>query len=360
MAWLDADRVEIVDGDRLVVVEVALLLRQVVGGGQGVGQDHAGLFAHLAAVEAQGVVVQQERVLVLGAGEVPGRLVQEGVVLGMHAQDRIDRQPHGRRRPRPVGDLRLIHPQPGHERRGRLGIGQGDASHQLPGVLQVRLGHAVGVVVVVDQGGVFVWPGDAGDAEGAAAARTEAADLQPDARGLPHHLGPVFDQEGLVAGRPVVGLHREGDVGVDVVLGRAAGEIGRGLVAGDGPPGIERAAGVVHLAGVQAGAVQGGCAEHQLAAGPFGGGHRQHRHGEHLGVPEAVALVALAADALGGDADRPVAWGVLAQLEQVVTQGGLELGGLRRVDLGLVPEGGEVGGLDGGQGLEAAIGQGPR
>ena len=81
--------------------------------------------------------------------------------------------------------------------RGQRGVSGGWRQRHPVGdsgrVAQVPLRHPVGVVVVVDQGGVLVRAGHFVDAERAAVARIEMADVEPDPRGLEQHLGAAFE-----------------------------------------------------------------------------------------------------------------------------------------------------------------------
>ena len=78
-------------------------------------------------------------------------------------------------------------------------------------------------------------------------ARVVRADVEPDARGIHHQLGAVLDEKGLVAGGLDVVLHRMRDVGVQVVLRGAGGEVGRAFLAGDRAPREQRTAPVCEL-----------------------------------------------------------------------------------------------------------------
>src|SRR6185312_12195280 len=124
------------------------------------------------------------------------------------------------------------------------------------GIAKVLLRHAVGVVVVVDQGGVLVGPGDVVDAERAATAGIEMSDLQPDPRGLDQDFRAALGQKGAVPAGLDVEPDRKRDRGVYVILRRSAGVMRRALVAVDRAPRVERTALMVHLARMGAGPIE--------------------------------------------------------------------------------------------------------
>jgi hypothetical protein len=91
-----------------------------------------------------------------------------------------------------------------------------------------------------------------------------------------------------------------------VVLRRAGREIGGRLQAGDRPPWVERAA-LAEVDRSLARLVQGPHPVLQQRAGDRGLGVDKERQREDLGIPEVVALVALAGEALRGEAGATVA-----------------------------------------------------
>ncbi len=121
-----------------------------------------------------------------------------------------------------------------------------------------------------------------------------------------------------------------GDVGVDVVLRGAGGVVGRGLLAVDRAPREERAR-LRQLARATAGRVEhagSGTAARSRAIRRRGVG--EERQDVDLGVPEVVALVAGAGDALGRDAGLLGAGAGLRELEQVPADRLLDRRGGRR------------------------------
>ena len=208
------------------------------------------------------------------------------------------------------------------------------------GDLEVLLGHQVRVGVVVDDGRVLVGPGHAVDAEAPAAALGEEPEPHPEARGLDQHLGALVEQEPEVARDAVVLVHRVGDVGVDVVL-RGAGRVPRrGLLAVDRAPRIERAR-VADLLGAAARRAEHPDAEVERLPGPLGVRVDEERQDVDLGVPEVVALVAVAGHALGRHAEALAARRGLQQLEEVEAHGLLEVGRALEPDVAAAPEVGD-------------------
>ena len=205
------------------------------------------------------------------------------------------------------------------------------------GDLEVLLRHQVRVGVVVDDGRVLVGPGHAVDAEAPVAALGEEPEAHPEARRLDEHLGALVEQEPEVAGDAVVLVHRVGDVGVDVVL-RGAGRVPRrGLLAVDRPPRVERAR-VADLLRAAARGAEHPDAEVERLPGPLGVRVDEERQDVDLGVPEVVALVAVAGDALGRHAEALAARRGLQELEEVEAHGLLEVGRAVEPDVAAAPE----------------------
>ena len=184
----------------------------------------------------------------------------------------------------------------------------------------MHLRHAVGVVVVVDQRGVFVRTGDRIDAERAAAARIEMPDLQPDARRFGKNFRAHLGEKGAVAARFGVKSHGESHRRVDVVLRGTARIVRRTFVAADRAPRIQRAARMIHLARMRTRAIEHAITPDQARLHQLRRGETEHRQHEGFRIPEHVAFVTFAGHALGGDAAGAVAVGGLEQMEQVQTQ----------------------------------------
>ncbi|MBW8810119.1 MAG: hypothetical protein JF591_15135, partial [Lysobacter sp.] len=271
-------------------------------------------------VESWVVVEQQRPVFALVLGEGPARLVEEGVVLRVDSQRFIVMQEHALAGAAPGVDLVRLQLQALGQRLQLLGTFALQLFPHAHGAQQMLLGHAVGVEVVVDQRGVFVGAGDFVDAERAAAARIEVTDLRPDARGFEHDLGAAFDQEIQVAGRIQVQAQPIRDRGIDVIRGRTRWVVRRAFAAGDRAPREQRAVRMIHLARVPARRFQREEARMQHRARDLRRGVGHHRQHEGFGVPEIMALVAFAGQALGGGAVDAVASGRLQQMEQVETQ----------------------------------------
>ena len=325
--------------ERVVVVEVALLLGgRELAAEQHLGQHDVGLLEHLVAVDDERVVVQQKRVVARRrAFEVPRRAVQERVVLGVDPEALVQRDAHQVCGTPPLAHLVFAQPDRPRECRPSLGRRHGQVIGQPDRVAKVCPGHEVRVAVVVDQRRVLVGACDLVDAEGAIAGRDVVPQVRPQAGGLEHDLGATLEQERPVAGRRDVLPDRVGDVGVDVVLGRAGGEVRRRLLPSDGAPRIQRAA-LAHLCRTLASPVQDPASVAEQGAGNRGLRVGEERQGEDLGVPEVVTVVALARQALRGQARPPVATCGLEQAEQVVAHALLERLVAVDLDVGDAPE----------------------
>ncbi len=182
------------------------------------------------------------------------------------------------------------------------------------------LRHPVGVVVVVDQRGVFVWSGHIIDAERTGTALIEMPDLQPDACGLNQHFRAGVGEETAVVAGFDVQLDRERDGGVDVILRRTARVMCRAFVTADRAPWIQRATRMIHLAGVGARAIERVQAKEQARLDQRRCGKRERGQHEGFRIPEHMAFVALAGQALRGDAAISVARRGLKDVEQVELQ----------------------------------------
>ena len=202
---------------------------------------------------------------------------------------------------------------------------------------EVLARHQVRVGVVVDDGRVLVRAGHGVDHELAVAALGEEAEPEPEARRLDQHLAAAVEHQRVVAGDRAVLADRVRDVRVDVVLRGAGGVARRRLLAGDRAPGEQRAA-VVELAGASAGGVEHADPKREHVARLLRARVREERRDVDLGVPEVVALVAVAGDALGRDAVAPGAGGRLQEREEVEADRALEPGLALDLDVGVAPE----------------------
>lgn len=167
------------------------------------------------------------------------------------------------------------------------------------------------------------------------------AQRTPQPGGLDQQLEADLALEVEVTGRRDVAAHGVGDVGADVEAGRAGRPVGRALLPADGAPREGRA---LQAEGLRAlpGQIQRRVppAQHVRGRGRLGVGQgRQH---ERLGVPERVAVVARAGEALG--ADRPLlgAGAGLQHVEEAEAHRLLHLRVTLDLDVGVVPERVEV------------------
>jgi hypothetical protein len=115
-------------------------------------------------------------------------------------------------------------------------------------------------------------------------------------------------------------------------------EVGRGLLAVDGPPREQRPP-LAQFTGPLPGPIEHAVPEAQQVPGDPRLGVRQQRQDIDLGVPEVVALIARSGLALGRDADPFGPPGRLGHLVEVPPNGLLEP---HRVDLGLHADVGAV------------------
>eukprot|EP00906_Rhabdomonas_costata_P004892 RCo007330 len=249
-----------------------------------------------------------------GVLEVPRLLLQEAVILGVYPQHVVLRQPHLQRGL--LEGLQLCGPEVDLRGDGLelLRMAQRQGVVQAVSILQRRLSHDVGVIVVVHQRGVLVGPGDAMDLEGAPLPHPKL-NVRP--CGLEYNLCAVFQQELLVIRRLDVALNAVADVSVDVHLRRAGGKVRAALLSGDRSPREQAPFLQVDLAGALAGRVQSVVPEHQQGAGVLGVGVQEERDDVDLRVPEVVPVVALPSEALGADVGAPLAAHGLQQVEQV-------------------------------------------
>ena len=190
-------------------------------------------------------------------------------------------------------------------------------------VPEVLARHQVRVQVVVHDRVVLVRPGDAVDLETDVVRpiRPLGIETQVRPRAAPSPPGfrlPPSLEEVVVARNVDVLAQGVGDVGVDVVLRGAGRVVGGRLTAVDRPPGEERAF-LVHFARpLPARLVKAvGAARRSRFWAMRGVVYDEERKQVDLRVPEVVALVAGAGQALRRDADTFGARRRLADVEQV-------------------------------------------
>ena len=195
-----------------------------------------------------------------------------------------------------------------------LGLLDSETSHHGGGVVEVEARHQVRVGVVVDHRRVLVGTGDAVDVEAPVVA--EEAEIHPHPCGLDEDLGAGLDEKVGVTANVDVAADGVGDVGVEVELGGAGEVIGRRLVAADRAP-REQGTPQIQLAGATPRLVQHAVAEPKQVAGDARLGVGEERQHPRLGVPEVVAVVGVAGQALGRDSRSFGAPRRLGEVEQV-------------------------------------------
>ena len=331
-------------GARVVIVEVAalLLLGELVAE-QEHRQHDVGLLEYLVPVDHQRMVVQQQRELLRRRSvQVPRLAVQERLVLGMDAAFFIERYVHGGRRALPGLDLPELKPDRVHQRGVVPGPLLAQAADGGGGEIEVQPRHQVGVGVVVDHGGVLVRPGHAVDVEPLiGAVETE---VRPQPGGLDEDLGADLAEHASAALHLGVAPDRVGDIGVDVVLGGALLEVGRSLLAVDGPP-REKRPPLAHLPRPLPRPGQHAVPEPEQVPGDPRLGVRQERQDVDLGVPEVVALVGLPGQPLRRNtgpfgAPRPLRDLVEVPPDRLLLPYRIEPG--LHLDVGAVPEPGKM------------------
>jgi hypothetical protein len=207
---------------------------------------------------------------------------------------------------------------------------------QVGGGGQVVLRHQVRVDVVVLDRAVLVRAGDALDAEPALS--VVLAQRAPQAGRLDEDRQADLALELLVVRGVEVVHDRGGDVGVDVEGGRARRPVARAFLAVDGPPrerrALEAEGGRARTRGVQGHGPPAQRVRH-------GGRVRVRQHGEHerLGVPERVAVVPGAGEALGRDRPLLGAGAGLQDVEEPEPDGLLDLHVTVDLDVRALPEG---------------------
>ncbi|CAH0247633.1 hypothetical protein SRABI76_03160 [Microbacterium oxydans] len=342
----------IAGGQRVVVVEVgALLLWREVVALQEQRQHDIRLLQHLEAVDHERVEVQQQRALrVRRVRQVPHLALEEQGVLRVDAEGIAVRDEHGLGRAFP--GLGLIEAEIGalDELRVVLREVGGDLAHDPGGVAQVVARHHVRVEVVVHHGRVLVRTGHAVDVEGLDAVTGTAllddgraapeAERRPEPGRLDRDISTLAAEELLVAGRPHVLAQREADVGVDVVLRRAGGVVGRGLLAVDRAPG-EQCTSLVQLRRTTAGSRQHVHTGAQRVASPLRRGVREEREHVDLGVPEVVAAVPRAGHTLRRHSGAVGPGRCLGELEQAPAGGLLQVVASADLHVAARPERGE-------------------
>ena len=131
--------------------------------------------------------------------------------------------------------------------------------------------------------------------------------------------------------------HGVRDVGVDVVLRRAGRVPGRGLLAADRPPRIERPA-VTGLPRPRASGLEHPAPELQHPLGPLRGRVHEEGHDVDLRVPEVVTLIAVAGQALGRHPETLAARRGLHELEEVEAHRLLQVRGTLQQHVAARPE----------------------
>src|SRR3546814_6782439 len=91
------------------------------------------------------------------------------------------------------------------------------------------------------QRAVFIGAGHAVNEECSAPALAEMAGVEPQPGRLEQHLGRALIQDGSIAGGRQIDLQRIGDGGIDVILGRTGGIVGRTFAPADCAPRVKRA-----------------------------------------------------------------------------------------------------------------------
>ena len=194
---------------------------------------------------------------------------------------------------------------------GVLGL---ETPHHRDRIAKVETGHQVGEGVVVDHRRVLVGSGDTVDVK--AAVLTEESEVRPHPRRLDEDLGAGLDEEVDIAAYVDVATDCRGDVSVEVELGGAGQVVRRRLIARDRPPRKERSP-QVHVACPLACLGQHAVAEPKQVPGDPRLGVGEERQHPRLGVPEVMAVVGVAGEALGRD-PRPFGTpGCLGEMEQV-------------------------------------------
>ena len=221
---------------------------------------------------------------------------------------------HGGRRLLPGLDLAGLKPDRVHERGVVPGPLLAQPADGGGGEIEVQPGHQVGVGVVVDHGGVFVGPGHAVDVESLVGA--VEAEVLPQPGGLDEDFRADLAEQASAALHVGVAHDRVRDIGVDVILGGALLEIGRSLLAVDGPPREQRPS-LAHLGRPLPRAAEHAVPEPQQVPGDPGLGVGQERQDVDLGIPEVVALIGLPGQPLRRDSGPFGAPGRLRDLVEI-------------------------------------------
>ena len=213
------------------------------------------------------------------------------------------------------------------------------ADGQVGGHRHVPRRHQVRVDVVVDERRVLVRPGDPVDPEPALG--VVVAQRSPQPGGLDQQLDARALLELLIAGGGDVAANRVGDVGVDVERGRARRPVARALLTADRPP-RERHALEPELARPGLGEVQRGVAPRDRVARRGRRDVGEDRQRVRVHVPERVTVVAAAGQALGRDRSQLGARRGLDDVEQREADRLLERRVAVELDVGPLPDLGEV------------------
>ena len=205
----------------------------------------------------------------------------------------------------------------------------------LGGRAQIGLGHEVRVHVVVDDRRVLVGAGDAVDAE--ARVGPEMAQGRPESCRLDEQFDPVVALELTVTRDEDVAAHGVGDGGVHVERGRAGRPVAGALLTVDRAP-REGGAAQAQLPGPLAGQVDRGVPPDERRLGDPRHGVGEDRQDQRLGVPEGMAVVAGAGEALCRDGPFLGTSGRLEGLEEAEADGLLQRGVTVDLDVGSRPE----------------------
>ncbi len=287
--------------------------------------------------------MQHERVVVVAGGvEVPLLTTGEVVVLFVHGAVLGVRNSQFLRHRAPPADL----------------VGTDPALAQLlferRGTEQIVLRHEVGEGVVVGQRRVFVRTRDAVDVRDPVVVHVDVA--VPEPGGLDQDVQTGLAQELLVAGGVHITQNRGRDVGVDVQRGGPGRPIPGVLPARNRAPRVGRA-GKPQLTGTVPGLLESLMPPAKSQTHTTGMGVRQQRQHERLGVPQHVAVVAVAGQPLRRDRVRTGLGPRLQHVEQPEPDALLHLRIAVELHVGAGPEVVEILALQSQQLVEAQLGR---
>ncbi len=178
--------------------------------------------------------MQQQRVLFRRrVGKIPALLLQKAIILRMDLQLTVVWQVHLTGGLLPLGQFFATHAQavcPG-----------GFCRQQFTAEAQLQLYHGIGVVVVVNDSGVFIRAGNLMDLKATASTRIKKAQLQPQPAGFHQHFHPHTGHKIAIATGQVIAADRIGDGSINMVLRGTCRKVSGALLATYGAPWIERA-----------------------------------------------------------------------------------------------------------------------